>query len=64
MDRRLFKAEVKKQLVLHNWSYEDLAKHTKYTAGSIRTIMSTDSKLNEKQMAEIADALGIALDES
>ena len=61
MDKLLFKAEVKKQLVLRKWSYADLAEHTKYTRHSIRQMMYSDEKLSEAAMSEISKALGIEL---
>lgn len=59
MDKQLFKAEVKKQLTLRNWSYADLAEHTKYTPKSIKTILNDDTRLSENAVASIASALEI-----
>ena len=61
MDKLSFKAEVKKQLTLRNWSYADLAKHTKYEASSIRTMLYNGDKLSPRAMKAIADALDIKL---
>ena len=59
MDKLLFKAEVKKQLMLRKWSYKDLAEHTKYTQRSVQQIMHDDAKLSENAVKEFASALGI-----
>lgn len=62
MDKRDFKGEVKKQLYLRNWSYSDLAEHTKYTPRSVGQMMYDDNKMNPIAMKEIAKALDIQLD--
>ena len=61
MDKRNFRAEVKKQLYLRNWSYADLAEHTRYTRGTIRIMMHDDTRLSPRGMQEIANALEIDL---
>lgn len=61
MDKLYFKAEVKKQLTLRNWSYADLAEHTRYTVSSIRTMLCNCEKLTPASMKNIADALEIKL---
>lgn len=63
MDKRNFRAEVKKQLYLRNWSYADLAEHTRYTRGTIRIMMHDDSRLSKRGMGEIARALNIELEQ-
>lgn len=62
MDKLKFKAEVKKQLTLRNWSYADLAEHTKYTVGTLRTMLYNGEKLSLGAMQEIAKALDIKLE--
>lgn len=62
MDKQLFKAEVRKQLTLRNWSYADLADHTKYTRRSINQMMYDFSRLSPAAMHEIASVLGIKLE--
>lgn len=62
MDKLHFKAEVRKQLTIRNWSYKDLAEHTTYKSGSIRTMLSNEDKLSDKAMKDIAQALSIELD--
>lgn len=62
MDKLKFKAEVKKQLTLRNWSYADLAEHTKYTVGTLRTMMYNGEKLSPRAMHKIAKALNIWLE--
>lgn len=62
MDKEIFKAEVKKQLSLHKWSYSDLADRTKYTQRSIGQMMYDLDKLSDDAMHEIASALEIELD--
>lgn len=57
-DRRVFKAEVVKQLVLHNWSYRDLAEATGYTYKSMKTIINGE-RLTPRVAAKIAEVLGI-----
>lgn len=61
MDKLSFKAEVKKQLTLRNWSYADLAEHTKYKVSSLRTMLYNGEKLSPAAMKVIADALDINL---
>ena len=61
MDKHIFRAEVKKQLYLHNWSYVDLAEHTKYTRNTIKQMMHNDTALSKRAMEEIAEALGISI---
>lgn len=58
-DKLIFKAEVRKQLVLHKWSYADLAKATGYTTKTITQMMHDDSRLSPAAMKKIAEALGI-----
>lgn len=62
MDKLKFKAEVKKQLTLRNWSYADLAEHTKYTVGTLRTMLYNGEKLSPGAMHKIAKALDIKLE--
>ncbi len=64
MDKHIFRAEIKKQLYLRKWSYADLAEHTKYAPGSIKTMMVDDARLSERAMNEIAGVLNIDLSES
>lgn len=59
MDKLLFKAEVKKELAIRKWSYEDLAEHTTYTPKSVKQIMYDDSRLSPNAIREFADALNI-----
>lgn len=61
MTKLEFKAEVKKQLTLKGWGYEELAKVTGYTQGSLQTMMSNDAKLSSSAIRSIAEALGIKL---
>lgn len=60
MNKREFKAEVKKQLALRKWNYGDLEKATGYTQGSIQVMMSDDNKLSRAAMKSFSDALGIS----
>lgn len=62
MDKLKFKAEVKKELTLRNWSYADLAEHTKYTVGTLRTMLYNCEKLSPRAMHKIAKALNIWLE--
>lgn len=62
MDKLHFKAEVRKELTIRNWSYKDLAEHTTYGSGSIRVMMSNTDKLSDNAMKDIAQALNIKLD--
>ena len=59
-----FKAEVKKQLALRGWNYDDLGKQSGYTQGSIQVMMSDDEKLSERAIKIFAQVLGISLKES
>lgn len=59
MEKRLFKAEVKKELYLHNWSYADLSEHTGYTPATLKQMMYDDSRLSPGAMEKIASALSI-----
>ena len=59
-----FKAEVKKQLALRGWNYDDLGKQSGYTQGSIQVMMSDDEKLSERAINIFAQVLGISLKES
>lgn len=61
-EKLMFKAEVKKQLALHKWSYADLAKHTGYTKHTITQMMYDDSRLSPRAMGRIAEALGIEIE--
>lgn len=63
MTKLEFKAEVKKQLALRCWGYETLAKRTGYTHGSIQTMMCSDEKLSPQAIKNIAEVLGISLEE-
>ena len=63
MNKRIFRAEVKKQLYLRDWSYEELSEHTRYTPGTIRIMMHDDSRLSERAITEIATALDISLND-
>ena len=60
MNKREFKAEVKKQLALRKWNYRDLEKATGYTRGSIQVMMSDDSKLSRAAIKSFSDVLGIS----
>jgi transcriptional regulator with XRE-family HTH domain len=62
MNKRRFRAEVKKELYLHNWSYKDLAEATGYTHGTIKMMMHTDTRLSHKAMQKIAEALSISME--
>lgn len=56
----IFKAEIKKQLALRNWSYEDLAIYTNYSAGSIKQLLSNNSReLTDRFINEVASVLNI-----
>jgi lambda repressor-like predicted transcriptional regulator len=57
-----FKAEVKKQLTLRCWTYEDLSRETGYTQRSLQVIMSDDAKLSKPAIEKIAQVLGINAD--
>lgn len=64
MDKLLFKAEVKKQLALRKWSYDELAKHTTYKSGnSISQILydnpNAPRELTDRFVSEVASALDI-----
>ena len=63
MDKLYFRAEVKKQLTLRKWSYNDLSEHTRYTPGTIRMMMCNDEKLSDSAMNEIASVLNISMAE-
>lgn len=62
MEKRVFIAEVKKQLALRKWSYKDLSEHTKYTSRSIGQMMYDESKMSPQAMNNIANALEIKLE--
>ena len=62
MSKLEFKAEVKKQLILKGWTYEELADATGYTHGSVRVMMSDEEKLTKQAMEKIATALGIEVE--
>lgn len=64
MDKLLFRAEVKKQLTLRNWSYDDLAAHTTYKSGnSIAQLLyenpNDPRKLTDRFVSEVSKALDI-----
>lgn len=59
MDKRLFRAEVKKNLFLRNMKYADLAERTGYSPGSIRIMMHDDLRLSPRAMEKISEALDI-----
>ena len=50
MNKTEFKAEVKKQLTLKDWSYKELAEHTGYKQQSIQVMMCDDAKLSNTAM--------------
>lgn len=59
MNKTEFKAEVKKQLTLKDWSYKELAEHTGYKQQSIQVMMCDDKKLTPQAMSKFAKILGI-----
>ena len=59
MDKQLFKAEVKKELFLHKWSYIDLSERTGYTPNTIKQMMYDDTRLSPGAMEKIGEVLGI-----
>ena len=61
MDKHIFRAEVKKQLHLRNWSYAALGEATGYTGGTIRIMMHDDTRLSPKAMRKIAEVLHIKM---
>ena len=61
MEKKLFRAEVKKQLYLRGWSYAQLAEALGYTTNSMRVIINDDKRLNDKKMQIIASVLDIKL---
>ena len=59
MNKTEFKAEVKKQLTLKDWSYKGLAEHTGYKQQSIQVMMCDDAKLSNTAMKKFAEVLNI-----
>lgn len=57
-DFKRFKAEVKKALVLREWTYRDLSKATGYTVKTIEAFMS-ECKVTDNVACAIAKALDI-----
>lgn len=53
-----FKAEVKKQLALRHWTYDDLAKATGYKRSTIESLMCGD-RVTENVTAAVIKALDI-----
>lgn len=64
MDKLLFRAEVKKQLALRKWSYDDLARHTTYKSGNSIAQLLYDNpndprELTDRFINEVASVLNI-----
>ena len=59
MNKTEFKAEVKKQLTLKDWSYKDLSEHTGYSQHTIQVTMCDDAKLSNTAMKKFAEVLNI-----
>lgn len=59
MTKLEFKAEVKKQMVLREWNYKDLAAATGYTHQTIQVMMCDDAKLTDCAMDRISEVLNI-----
>lgn len=59
-DFRVFRAEVKKQLVLRGWRHKDLAKATGYSVNAIDTFM-TGSRCSVRLENAIRAALDIKM---
>lgn len=59
LDKRDFRAEVKKQLYLQGMKYKELAEKTGYTYKTMQMMMCDDTRLSDKAMTRISEVLGI-----